>query len=82
LDKLLQGRRTGLSAIGLSDCLAALNIKYTDGINIAEKIYKTLAITAYKSSIDMAKDRGAFPIWNWNTEIKNPFLQCLTTSKI
>lgn len=72
--KLLDGRRTGLSGIGLADTLAALNIRYSDGIDMAESIYKNLAITTYKSSIDMAKDRGAFPIWNFNNEEFNPFL--------
>ena len=72
--KLLDGRRTGLSGIGLADTLAMLNISYFGGIDMAESIYKTLAITAYKSSIDMAKDRGAFPIWKFNNEEFNPFL--------
>jgi ribonucleoside-diphosphate reductase alpha chain len=74
-EKLLQGRRTGLSGIGLADTLAMLNISYSDGINMAESIYKSLAITAYQSSIDMAKERGAFPIWNWDVEKNNPFIQ-------
>lgn len=75
-DKLLQGRRTGLSGIGLADCLASLNILYSSnsGITLAEEIYKQLAITAYQSSIDMAKDRGAFPIWHYTTEKENPFI--------
>jgi len=77
-EKLLQGRRTGLSAIGLADTLAMLGIGYTDGINTAISIYKTFSISAYTSSIDMAKDRGAFPIWNLSKEYgtfrKNPFI--------
>lgn len=75
-EKLLQGRRTGLSGIGLADTLAMLNILYSSnsGITIAEEIYKQLAITAYKSSIDMAKDRGAFPIYDCSREANNPFI--------
>lgn len=74
--KLLDGRRTGLSGIGLADCLASLNKCYSDGnsITLAEEIYKTLAIIAYKSSIDMAKDRGAFSIWDKTKEEDNPFI--------
>lgn len=72
--KLLEGRRTGLSGIGLADTLAACNISYSNGIILAEEIYKQLAISAYKSSIDMAKDRGAFPIWDVRLEIDQPFL--------
>lgn len=74
-EKLLQGRRTGLSGIGLADTLAMLNISYSSGIDMAESIYKTLAISAYKSSIDMAKDRGVFPIWDFNVDNDNPFLK-------
>lgn len=76
-DKLVAGRRTGLSGIGLADTLASLDIPYSSnkGIDLAEEIYKQLAISAYKSSIDMANERGAFPIWNYNTENTNPFLK-------
>jgi len=74
--KLLAGRRTGLSCIGLADCLAACNIKYgsDSSIELAEEIYKQFAISAYKSSIDMAEERGAFPIWDRNLEEQHPFL--------
>lgn len=75
--KLLEGRRTGLSGIGLADTLAACNISYSNGITLAEEIYKQLAISAYKSSIDMAKDRGAFPIYNYYKEKNNPFINRL-----
>ncbi len=76
-EKLLDGRRTGLSGIGLADSLAGLGMSYSsdDSISLAEEIYKTLAITAYKSSIDMAKDRGAFPIWDRDKEANNLFLE-------
>jgi ribonucleoside-diphosphate reductase alpha chain len=65
-DKLLKGRRTGLSAIGLADCLAALNIIYGDAGSLAcaSSIYKVLNRFAYKSSEDMALQRGAFPIFD------------------
>lgn len=75
-DKLLKGRRTGLSCIGLADNAAALNLQYgsEEMIKVSEKIYKQFAISAYKSSIDMADERGAFPIWN-ECETKNPFIR-------
>jgi ribonucleoside-diphosphate reductase alpha chain len=75
-EKLLQGRRTGLSGIGLADLLAGLGIPYSSkrGIDLAEEVYKQLAISAYSSSVDMAKERGAFPIWDFNKEIGNPFI--------
>lgn len=73
-EKLLSGRRTGLSGIGLADVVAMLGIKYDDCGDIAEEIYKTLAISAYESSIDMAKDRGCFLIWELSKENSNTFL--------
>ena len=78
-EKLLSGRRTGLSSIGLGDCFAALGHTYASesSIILAEEIYKQFAISAYKSSIDMAKERGAFPIWNADLEEHNPFIQRL-----
>ena len=77
LDKLLKGRRTGLSAIGLADTFAALDTTYgsSSSITLAEEIYKQFAISAYKSSIDMGRERGVFPIYNKEKEKNNPFIQ-------
>lgn len=74
--KLLEGRRTGLSAIGLADCFAACNIQYanSESLLLAEEIYKQFAISAYRSSIDMANERGVFPIYNYLSEKDNPFI--------
>lgn len=65
-DKLIAGRRTGLSCIGLADCLAALNIKYgsDDSIDRADGIFSSFRIWAYISSETMAKERGAFVAWD------------------
>ena len=65
-DKLLEGRRTGLSAIGLGDCLAALNIRYGSDVSLeaAEEVFKAFKRAAYSSSKTMAKERGAFPAWS------------------
>ena len=78
--KLLQGRRTGLSGVGLADALAMLGFKYDsdEGADFAEEIYKQLAVSAYKSSVAMAKERGCFPIWNYQLERANPFLNRIT----
>jgi len=74
--KLLNGRRTGLSAIGLGDMLAMLSLPYGEdsSINLVDEVYKQFAVNAYKSSIDMAKERGAFPIWDYELEKDNPFI--------
>jgi ribonucleoside-diphosphate reductase alpha chain len=76
LRRLKEGRRTGLSSIGLADTFASLQINYgsKESITLAEEIYKQFAISAYKSSIDMARERGAFPIFDIKKEEHNPFL--------
>lgn len=74
--KLLQGRRTGLSGVGLADVLAMLGLKYDsdEAADVSEEIYKQLAVAAYKSSIELAEERGCFPIWDFNTETHNPLI--------
>ena len=72
----LTGRRTGLGITGLGDTLASLNIRYgsEESIEVTEKIYKELALNAYMSSIDMAEERGHFPIWSYQLEKDHPFV--------
>lgn len=64
--KLLEGRRTGLSAIGLADAFAAYNIRYgsEESISQASRIYMDFNTAAYDSSRHMANERGAFPAWD------------------
>jgi len=72
----VNGRRTGLGITGLGDTLAGLNIQYgsKNSIIITNEIYKSLAINSYKSSVDMARDRGVFPIYEYNLEKQHPFI--------
>ena len=74
--KTLQGRRTGLGTTAEGDMLAAMNLRYgtEDATLFSEKVHKTLAIEAYRSSVKLAKERGAFPIFNANKENDNPFI--------
>ena len=74
--KCENGRRTGSGITGLGDTLAALNIEYgsKESIEETEKIYKTLKLACYRSSVNMAKELGAFPIWDAELERSNPFL--------
>lgn len=74
--KCEQGRRTGTGIVALGDAMAAVGIKYgsNESIDFVEKVYKTLKLGAYTSSAEMAKDLGAFPIWNYELEKNNPFL--------
>jgi len=73
----INGRRTGLGITALGDALAALGVRYgsKESIAITEKIYKNLAIGSYRSSCNMAKERGAFPIFSSTLEEGHPFLQ-------
>jgi len=75
-ESAINGRRTGLGITALGDMLAALGIKYgsEDSIWTTEQIYKTLAIYSEKSSIILAKERGAFPIHDFQLEKDHPFL--------
>lgn len=70
-------RRTGLGITGLGDAIASLNVRYgsQESVDLTEKIYKTLALSAYRSSVDMAKERGSFPAYEWEAENKSSFLQ-------
>ncbi|NMM49009.1 adenosylcobalamin-dependent ribonucleoside-diphosphate reductase [Marinigracilibium pacificum] len=75
-NKTSKGRRTGLGITALGDMLAALGIQYGSdaSIIIAEKVQKTLAVSAYSSSVSLAQQRGAFPIYNESKEKDHPFL--------
>jgi len=75
--KAIEGRRTGLGITAEGDMLAALGLIYgTDAAtNFSENLHKILAIESYKSSIQMAKERGSFPIWNYDKEKNNPFIK-------
>ena len=69
-------RRTGLGITGLGDALASMNVTYgsQQSVELTEEIYKALAIAGYSSSVQMAKERGAFPVYDWKNEQKSPFL--------
>ena len=77
--KTLQGRRTGVGITAEGDMLAAMGLRYgtEEATDFAEKVQKTLAIEAYRSSVNLAKERGAFPIYNTKKEEKNPFINRL-----
>jgi len=72
-----EGRRTGLGFMGLADVFAALGITYGDDNSIrkAEKIAKTIKLAAYRSSVDMAKELGAFKCYDAKKEENHPFIK-------
>lgn len=70
------GRRTGLGITALGDALAMLGIKYgsPESIDMTRKIYRSLAVGSHTSSCIMAKERGAFPIFNYELEKDHAYL--------
>ena len=72
----LNGRRTGLGVTGLGDALAALNHKYgsDNSIHMTEVIYSWLAKYSHYSSLVMAQERGAFPVWDYEKEKGHKYL--------
>ena len=77
--KCLEGRRTGFGITAEGDMLAALGLRYgsDEATDFAVKVQSTLACSAYRSSVTMAKERGCFPIYDANREKLNPFIQRL-----
>ena len=76
-DMTIKGRRTGLGVTAEGDMLAALNFTYgtDEATNFSEEVHKQLKLNAYRSSVTMAKERGAFPIYDFAKETFNPFIQ-------
>jgi len=74
--KAEEGRRTGVGITAEGDMLAALGIRYgsPEGNEFSVKIHKTLALAAYRSSVEMAKERGPFAIFDAKREQNNPFM--------
>lgn len=77
--KTLEGRRTGVGITAEGDMIAALGLRYgtEEATECAEEVQKTLALAAYRSSVVMAKERGAFAIYDAKREEKNPFIDRL-----
>ena len=75
--KAQEGRRTGVGITAEGDMLAALGIQYGSeaGNAFSLEVHKTIAIEAYRSSVHLAKERGAFSIFNAEREKNNPFIQ-------
>ena len=76
-DKSAKGRRTGVGITAEGDMLAALGLRYgtQEATDFSVDVHRTLALNAYRSSVTMAKERGAFAIFDADRERNNPFLQ-------
>ena len=72
----LKGRRTGLGITAEGDMLAALGLRYgsEEAIAFAVEVHKTLAVEAYRASVEMAKERGAFTVYDAEKERNNPMI--------
>lgn len=78
-DKTGEGRRTGVGTTAEGDMLAAMGLKYgtPEATDFSEKVHRELALAAYRSSVDLARTRGAFSIFDAEREKDNPFMQRL-----
>ena len=77
--KTAQGRRTGVGTTAEGDMLAAMGLCYgtEEAIIFSEKVHKTVALAAYRSSVNMARERGSFEVFDAKREENNPFINRL-----
>lgn len=80
-EKSKQGRRTGIGITAEGDMLAALGLVYgtDEATQFSVEIHKTLAVEVYRSSVNLAKDRGSFPVFDFKKEEENPFIKRIAT---
>ncbi|NDW09788.1 adenosylcobalamin-dependent ribonucleoside-diphosphate reductase [Dysgonomonas sp. 520] len=81
--KTLQGRRTGVGITAEGDMIAAMGLRYgtEEATAFAEEVQRTLALAAYRSSVNMAKERGPFQIYDSEKEKNNPFINRLASAE-
>ena len=77
--KAIEGRRTGVGITAEGDMLAGLGLQYgsENAIDFSVEVHKTLALEAYRSSVNMAKERGPFEVFDFVKEKENPFVNRL-----
>ncbi|MBR5335147.1 MAG: adenosylcobalamin-dependent ribonucleoside-diphosphate reductase [Bacteroidaceae bacterium] len=77
--KSTMGRRTGVGITAEGDMLAAMGLRYgsPEAIDFSVKVHKAIALSAYRSSVNLAKERGAFEIFDYKREENNPFINRL-----
>lgn len=78
-DKTSQGRRTGVGTTAEGDMIAAMGLTYgtEEATQFSVEVHKTLALAAYRSSVMLASERGAFPVFDYKREANNPFMNRL-----
>lgn len=77
--KTLKGRRTGVGTTAEGDMLAAMGLKYgtKEATDFSESVHRALALAAYGSSVNLAKERGAFEVFDSEREKNNPYIKRL-----
>lgn len=77
--KISQGRRTGVGTTAEGDMIAAMGLTYgtEEATKFSVEVHKTLALAAYRSSVMLASERGAFPVFDYKREVNNPFMNRL-----
>ncbi|MEI8273952.1 MAG: adenosylcobalamin-dependent ribonucleoside-diphosphate reductase, partial [Paludibacter sp.] len=75
----INGRRTGIGITAEGDMVAALGLRYgsEEAVEFSVEVHKIVALEAYRGSVQLAKERGAFPIYDSKREKNNPFIQRL-----
>ena len=75
-NKSSKGRRTGVGITAEGDMIAAMGLRYgtQEATDFSVNVHRTLALTAYHSSVEMARERGAFEIYDARREEQNPFI--------
>lgn len=78
-NKTQQGRRTGVGVTAEGDMLAALGLRYgtEEASDFSEEVHCVIAVEAYRSSVTMARERGAFSVYDAKREEHNPFIHRL-----
>ena len=81
--KTLKGRRTGVGTTGEGDMIAAMGLRYgtPEATEFSVSVHKALALAAYGSSVQMAKERGAFEIYDAKREENNPYINRIREAK-
>jgi ribonucleoside-diphosphate reductase alpha chain len=77
--KCVQGRRTGIGITAEGDMLAALGLRYgsEESLDFCERVHRTLALAVYRGSVQLARQRGPFPLYDSRREVDNPFIRRL-----
>ncbi len=80
--KTAQGRRTGVGTTAEGDMIAAMGLRYgtPEATDFSESVHRELALAAYRSSVDLARTRGAFDVYDSEREKANPFMQRLAAA--